>query len=67
MAVEAESQIDVRELDESGAREVLDRQARRYLGMSGEDFISAWDAGRFRDDSDRPEVVRVAMLLPLGR
>jgi hypothetical protein len=67
MAVEAEREIDVRALTEGEAREVLDRQARRYLDMSGEDFVAAWDAGRFRHDDDRPEVVRVAMLLPLGR
>lgn len=45
--------------------EVLDRQARRYLRMSGEEFIEAWRAGKFDDNPDRPEVMRVAMLLPL--
>jgi hypothetical protein len=49
------------------ARELLDRQARRHLGMSGEEFVAAWFAGHFADDPDRPEVMRVAMLLPFGR
>jgi hypothetical protein len=45
---------------------ILDRQARRYLGISGEEFIAAWRAGEFAGpESDRPEVVRVASLLPL--
>ena len=46
--------------------EVLDRQARRYLDMSGEEFVEAWRAGKFDDNPDRPEVMRVAMLLPLA-
>lgn len=46
---------------------ILDRQARRYLNMSGDEFIRAWDAGEFADDPDRPEVMRVAFLIGLGR
>jgi hypothetical protein len=46
--------------------EIFDRQSRRYLGMSGEDFLRAWDAGAM-PDPDRPEVMRVVMLLPLAR
>lgn len=44
----------------------LDRRARRLLGMSGEEFITKWQAGKF-EKSDDPNVMRVAMLLPLGR
>lgn len=51
--------------------ELLDRQAQRYLRMSGAEFLEAWDAGEFDDPDDRtkngPEVMRVAMLLPLVR
>lgn len=50
---------------------LLDRQARLYLHMGAEDFIQRWDAGEFDDPDDRtkngPEVMRVAMLLPLVR
>lgn len=46
---------------------MLDRQARQYLGMSGEEFARAWEAGELDQRADRPEVMRVAMLLPLGR
>ena len=45
----------------------FDRAARRYLGLSGEEFITAWDAGRFDDDPDRPELIRVSLLRPIGR
>jgi hypothetical protein len=53
------------------ARELFDQQARAYLDMSGEEFIRRWDAGEFDDPDDRtkngPEVMRIAMLLPLVR
>jgi hypothetical protein len=62
------SQVGVGEtMSTEEARELLDRQARRYLDMSGDEFVAAWLAGNFADDPDRPEVMRVAMLLPFGR
>jgi hypothetical protein len=45
---------------------IVDRQARRYLNMSGAEFLRKYDAGEFGDD-DRSEIVRVAMLIPLAR
>ncbi len=56
-----------RELSQADSRTLLDQQARRYLHMSGDDFIRAWDAGQFADNPDRPEVMRVAMLLDFAR
>jgi hypothetical protein len=35
--------------------------------MSGNEFVQAWRSGAFDNDADRPEVMRVAMLLPLAR
>jgi hypothetical protein len=52
-------QHSVQELDAQEGRQLLDRQARRYLGMSAEEFAEAWDRGA--------DVARVAMLLPFGR
>lgn len=49
------------------AWEIFDRAAWRYLGMSGEAFIAHWDAGRFDDDPDRPALIRVSLLRPVGR
>lgn len=61
----------VQELTQEEGRELFDRQAPRYLNMSGDEVIRAWDAGEFDDPDDRskngPEVMRVAMLLPLVR
>jgi len=52
------------DLAEEQAYALLDREAHRYLGMSAKEFIAAWGAGQF-DDPDRPDVMYVAMLLPL--
>lgn len=41
---------------------LLDRQARKYLGMSGEVFRDKFRSGELTYD-DHPDVVRVAMLL----
>jgi hypothetical protein len=47
---------------------LFDSAARYYLGMSGEEFIRAWDAGEFPGDpDDRPELMHLVMLLPFGR
>jgi hypothetical protein len=59
--------VDVHELSAEEAWEIIDGLAQHYLGMSGDEFQRAWEAGEFDDDPDRPEVMRVAMLLPSGR
>ena len=45
--------------------QLLDRQARKFLGMSGEEFVRRYREGKF-ENSHRLEVARVAMLLPLA-
>ncbi len=55
------------ELTLEDGRKLLDKQARRYLNMSGDDFIKKWEAGEFGDDSDRPEVMRLVMLVPFAK
>jgi hypothetical protein len=62
----AEQGVKVRELTRDQGWTLLDKQARRYLGMSAEEFVRRWDLGDFAQD-DRYEVQRVAMLLPFGR
>lgn len=51
-------------VDEEEGAKILDRQARRYLNMSGEEFARAYREGEI-SDPDRSEVIRVALLLPL--
>lgn len=47
---------------------LLDEQARKRLGMSADEFLEKWDAGEFEGrEGDRPDIVKVAMLVPLAR
>ena len=46
-------------------RKLLDRQARHYLSMSGEEFSRKWNKREFKDP-DRPEIMQVAFLIPFG-
>lgn len=55
------------ELTQEEAYALLDREARRHLGMSAEEFIAAWEKGEFDEDPDQPNVMYVAMLLPLAQ
>jgi hypothetical protein len=57
--------VSTREATPEEGRAILDRAARRHLKMTGPEFVAAWKAGKFTD-TDRPEVVRVAMLLPFA-
>lgn len=52
------------------ARELFDSQARKLLGISGEEFLARWDAGEYRDVADGPDhraLMRLVMLIPFGR
>jgi hypothetical protein len=49
----------------SEGRALIDERARRFLGMSGEEFRRRYEAGQLNPDDDN--VLRVALLLPLGR
>lgn len=44
---------------------ILDRQARKYLGMSGNEFVQRYRAGKI-EDLESTNVARVAMLIPLA-
>lgn len=58
--------IDVEEVSVQEGRALFDRIARRFLRLSGAEFLARWDRGEFEGD-DRPEVTHVAMLIPFGR
>jgi hypothetical protein len=51
-------------LSQEEARSAFDEQARCRLGMSGEEFLAAWDSDRL-DGLDESDVMWVASLLPL--
>ena len=61
----------VKQMSAEESWELFNRQAQRYLNISGEEFIQRWDAGEYGDPDDRsknpPGVMRLAMLLPFVR
>lgn len=61
--------IDVVELDEAQSREMFDAVARRAMGMSGQEFLTRWDAGEWEGvDLDSVDgLVDVWMALPAAR
>lgn len=62
----AKHEAEVRFLTDDEGREILDCAARRYLKLSGEEFVRAWEAEEF-EDPDASEAQRVAMRLPFAR
>lgn len=51
-------------------RALFDNEARRLLGISGEEFLRRWDAGEYReiaDTSDHLHIMDLAFLIPLAR
>jgi hypothetical protein len=51
-------------------RALFDRQARKTLGISGNEFLKNWDAGKYRpvpDTADGRKVGRLVMLMPFAR
>lgn len=55
--------VHVATTEESWA--IYEREAQRNLGMSAQAFMAAWRRGEFHGQEERPEVMRVAMLLPV--
>ena len=55
----------VQVLSSAEGRALFDQEARAALGMSGEEFVKAWNAGQFDDNPDCAQVMRVVQLLPL--
>jgi len=60
-------ETQVRELTQAEGQALLDREAKRTLGISGEEFIRRYEAGEFNAQAERREIVHLAMLLPLAR
>jgi len=53
-------------LSRKEGRKLLDRQAKRFLGMSGQEFVRKWNEKEFKNP-DRPEILQLAFLIPFGR
>jgi len=60
---------DVSEVREATVEEGLalfDKRARALFGISGEEWLSRWDAGEYRESTDS-KVITLAMLIPFAR
>lgn len=44
----------------------LDQLTREYLGLTARDFMAAWREGKYRDEHEYPEAVRLSMMIPLA-
>ena len=56
----------VRQLTPEQAKRLFNHQVRQSLQMSGQEFTKRWQQGQFKDP-DQPELIRLAMLIPLGQ
>ncbi len=57
-------------LNREAGRAFFDEQARRLLGISGEELLRRLDAGEYdsiADDPDHSEIMDLAMLRSFGR
>lgn len=52
---------------EAEAWALFDAAAHRFMGMSGSDFLAAWEAGRFHDPEDQLRAMRVTPLIPRAK
>ena len=57
--------VSVGTVDEAAVRANLDRLARRFLGMSGDDFLSLRKQGSLDDAEHRPGFTRVLAVATL--
>ncbi len=55
----------VKTLSREEGKKLLNSHAKRYLGISGEEFVRRWKNKDFKDPED-PAVMNVAFLIPFG-
>ena len=58
--------VQAEQVDAARGREIVDAAARRHLGIPGSEFAARWARGEYEGDN-RLAVMKVAMMLPLGR
>lgn len=66
-ALPKEATEHVEFLSEEESRRLFDEIARRYLGLSGEEFCRRWERGEYTDTDALPEVMPVAILRHLAK
>jgi hypothetical protein len=55
---------DIELLTRGEGRALFDARAREWLGMSGDEFIRAWEAGEI-EDPDRSDVMVLVLMMPM--
>lgn len=64
------TETEIEWLTDEEARTIFDEQARKTMGISGDEFLRRWDAGELEaiaDGPDHPAVMRLAMLISFAR
>jgi hypothetical protein len=69
MSTKAEAAGGVVYMDNRESADLFDQIARRYMGISGTEFLTRWDAGEFEgvDWDEVPGLAEVATALPFAR
>lgn len=65
-SLDAEFLPPIREVSPEEGMEMLDRQARKRLGMSGEEFIRKWEANEF-EEPDQSDIIFLSFMIPLTK
>lgn len=58
-------QFELEPFTDKEAQALFDEIARKFLGLSGDQFRDRWHGGEYDDNPDQFEVMKVAMALPL--
>lgn len=60
--------VEVKELTRAEGIELFDREARRYFGMPGKQWLSKYDANEFDFDGiDHCKLIKQEFLIPFAR
>lgn len=68
--VEPDVEQSIHWMSPEETRAVFDAEARRLMGMGGEEFLRCYDAGDFldvHDDGENVDFVDLELLIPWGR
>jgi hypothetical protein len=67
MTAKVDSVVTSQELTADEGRTFFDERCRELLGVSGAEFLEAYDSGRVWDWPRSEQVTELAMLLPFAR
>ncbi len=59
--------VEVEELTQEQGQVLFDRESRKELGVSGDEFLAAYRAGALPQDWSPEALCRLELLLPMAR